>query len=123
MIPKQCKILMWSCRGAGSRAFICCCKIYLRESKSDIHVIVETIVDPEKLRKIFKQLGFYGYAFYEVRGYFGGIGLAWKTGKLGITIMHTHFQFFHSKVGMQDGRDWSFTMVYASSWKEGKRVL
>lgn len=95
---------MWNCRGAGSRAFIRVCKAYLRKSKPANFVVIETKMDLERLRKIFKHLGFDGYVFSEVRENFGGICLTCKTNKLNLTIINTHFQFIHSKIEMSDGR-------------------
>lgn len=63
---------------------------------------METRIDPRKLSKFFKPLGFTRYEFSEVKGFARGIAMGWKMEKVKITIIKNHFQLIHSKISTSD---------------------
>jgi hypothetical protein len=117
------KILVWNCRGAASGAFYRYCKHYLDMTKPDIVVIMETRTEPSKLRRTFELLGFDGFVNSEVRGYAGGIIVAWKQSLVGVQLLVTNFQFIHVKIMYGSQREWFFTAIYASPQEDNRRLL
>ncbi|PNX94787.1 hypothetical protein L195_g017967 [Trifolium pratense] len=77
-------------------------------------VIMETRVDPKKLSKTFKLLGFDNMQHTECRGFAGGIVVAWKDSEAQIQVETTDFQFIHLMITFSNGPSWKFTAVYAS---------
>lgn len=66
--------------------------------KPDIAVIMETRVDPGRLRNTLRLLGFNGYCFSQVHGFAGGIVVAWREDNITLRVLHTTFQFIHIEV-------------------------
>ncbi|KAK2384195.1 hypothetical protein QL285_071565 [Trifolium repens] len=79
---------------------------------------METRIDPQKLSKTFKLLGFDNMQHTKCRGFAGGIVVAWKTSEVYINIEITDFQFLHLMINFLDGPSWNFTAVYASPREE-----
>jgi exonuclease III len=79
MICQNNKNFVWNCRGAASSAFYRSCKHYLDIHKPEVMVIMETRVDPKKLNKTIKLLGFDHMHHTDCRGFAGGIIVAWKS--------------------------------------------
>lgn len=52
------KIMLWNCRGAANKAFRRISRNYIWGVLSDIVVILETNMDPKKLNKAVKFMGF-----------------------------------------------------------------
>lgn len=116
-------IFVWNCRGAASSSFVRMCKQYLDTLRPDIVVVMETRVDPSRLRRSFQILGFDGFSYSNVQGYAGGIIAAWKKDRVRVQVVQRHFQFLHLQVQAGDGVDWFFTPVYASPSEELRRDL
>jgi exonuclease III len=114
MISHNNKKNLWNCRGAASPAFYRSCKQYLDTHKPEVVVVMETRVDPNKLAKTFKLLGFDNMQHTECRGYAGGIIVAWKSSDVQISVESADFQFMHLKIAFMNGTSWEFTAVYAS---------
>lgn len=85
------KIMMWNCRGGANRFFIRVFQNYFQQVHMNILVILETRMEPSKLDKTFKLLGFDILIGYEVRGYSGGITMGWKSHKVKIEVLKIHF--------------------------------
>jgi hypothetical protein len=86
--------------------------------KPEVIVIMETRVDPQKLSKTFKLLGFDNMQHTECRGYAGGIVVAWKTSEVYVNVEIIDFQFMHLLINFLNGPKWNFTAVYASPREE-----
>jgi hypothetical protein len=112
------KIFLWNCRGAASSAFYRSCKYYLDIHKPEVIVIMETRVDPEKLRNTFTLLGFDKMHHTHCRGFAGGIVVAWKVDEVQMNVVMTDFQFIHLQISFTGGPAWHFTSVYASPREE-----
>jgi exonuclease III len=112
------KIFLWNCRGAASTAFHRSCKYYLDIHKPEVIVIMETRVDPEKLRNTFMLLGFDNMHHSQCRGFAGGIVVAWKMNDVNMNVEITDFQFIHLTITFNGGPSWKFTAVYASPREE-----
>lgn len=114
MITQMNKIFIWNCRGAASSAFYRFCKQYMESSNPEILVILETRIDPLKIKRTFSLLGFEGFISSEVRGFAGGIVVAWKESYANITLIAKSFQHIHLKVVSSLDGEWFFTPIYAS---------
>ncbi|WJX46815.1 hypothetical protein P8452_33574 [Trifolium repens] len=79
---------------------------------------METRIDPTKLTKTFKLLGFDSMKHSECRGFAGGIVVAWKTADVQINVNITDFQFLHLQISFMMGPSWYFSAVYASPREE-----
>lgn len=117
------KIMVWNCRGAASKAFKRVSKQYLKDVNMNIVVIMETRMDHINLGKNFKNLGFDSLVGFEVRGYSGGIVVALKSTRVKVDLLQSHFQFLHTKIKFEDTKECIYTPIYASSRKEGRKVL
>jgi exonuclease III len=117
------KTFLWNCRGAASSAFYRSCKHYLDVHKPEVVVIMETRVDPNKLNKTFKLLGFDYMQHTECRGFAGGIVVVWKSTDVQINVEINDFQFIHLTIAFMPGSSWNFTAVYASPREELRKEL
>jgi exonuclease III len=117
------KIFIWNYRGAASSAFYRSCKQYMDNNKPDIIVIMETRVDPPKLSKTIKLLGFDDMYYSNCRGYAGGILIAWRSTEVAVKLEDRDFQFIHISISFQNEASWFFTAVYASPRDELRRDL
>ncbi|KAK2451486.1 hypothetical protein P8452_14619 [Trifolium repens] len=86
-------------------------------------VIMETRVDPNKLDKSIKLLGFDNMQHTECRGFAGGIVVAWKTCDARIKVETADFQFIHLQIAFTNGPSWKFTAVYASPKEELRKDM
>jgi hypothetical protein len=86
--------------------------------KPEVIVIMKTRVDPQKLSKTFKLLGFDNMQHTECKGFAGGIVVVWKTSEVYINGEITDFQFMHLMINFMNGPSWNFTAVYASPREE-----
>jgi exonuclease III len=102
MITHNKKIFIWICRGAASSAFYRSCKQYMDSNKPDIIVIMETRVDPPKLSKTIKLLGFDDMYYSNCRGFAGGILIAWKSTEVAVKLEAKDFQFIHISISFQN---------------------
>lgn len=110
-------------QGVASQAFYRNCKQYLDIHRPEVLVNMETRVDPERLQRTFKLLGFDGFLASEVRGFSGGIVVGWKTNALRISLLVQNFQFLHIRIGGFGPAAWFFTGIYASPVEENKNHL
>lgn len=118
------KIFLWNCRGAANNAFYRFCKQHVDVYHPDILVIMETRIDPLKIKKnSFNLLGFDGFLNSEVRGFAGGIVVAWKSSVVNISLLINDFQFLDLRVSLLNGQDWFFSPVYASPSEDLLRDL
>ena len=62
-------IFLWNCRGAKSSSFFGYCKQYLDNNKADIVIIMETRINPQKLEKTFRLLGYDVFDFSDTNGF------------------------------------------------------
>lgn len=67
----------------------------------DIIVVVELRVDASRLRRTFQLLGFDEFHFFNVRGFSGGIIVAWSSSRIRVAVMEIHFQFIHLEVTIE----------------------
>ncbi|KAK2417953.1 hypothetical protein QL285_040194 [Trifolium repens] len=81
---------------------------------------METRVDPQKISKTIKMLGFDNMQHTECRGYAGGIVVAWKSSEVYISVDIFDFQFMHLTINFLNGPSWNFTAVYASPREENR---
>jgi exonuclease III len=123
MIYNNNKKKLWNCRGAASSAFYRSCKQYLDVHKPEVMVIMETRVDPNKLNKTFKLLGFDFMQHTDCRGFSGGIVVGWKSNDVQINVEITDFQFMHLTIAFMNGTSWKFTAVYASPREELRKEM
>ncbi|WJX75538.1 hypothetical protein P8452_59063 [Trifolium repens] len=86
-------------------------------------VIMETRVDPNKLNKTFKLLGFDFMQHTDCRGFSGGIVVGWKSNDVQINVEITDFQFMHLTIAFMNGTSWKFTAVYASPREELRKEM
>jgi hypothetical protein len=84
---------------------------------------METRVDPNKLTKTFKLLGFDNMQHTECRGYAGGIIVAWKPSDVQISVESADFQFMHLKIAFGNGSSWEFTAIYASPKEDLRKEM
>jgi hypothetical protein len=84
---------------------------------------METRVDPNRLTKTFKLLGFDNMQHTKCRGYAGGIIVAWKSGDVQITVESIDFQFMHLNIAFMGGISWEFTAVYASPKEDLRKEM
>jgi exonuclease III len=90
--------------------------------RPEILVIMETRVDPNKLRKSFELLGFDSFACASNSGFAGGIVIGWKSSLLTIKIERVDFQFIHVRVLETDGC-WYFSAIYASPNEDMRKTF
>jgi hypothetical protein len=84
---------------------------------------METRVDPNKLKKSFKLLGFDYMHHSDCRGFAGGIVVAWKSSDVHINVELTDFQFIHLTLTFMNSSSWKFTAVYASPREELRKEM
>lgn len=116
-------ILLWNYRGAASSAFYRYCKQFVDAHRPEILVIMETRTDAVKLQQTFEILGFDGFLFSEVRGYSGGIIVAWRSDRVAVSLLVKDFQFLNLQVQVHQAQHWFFTAVYASPVEDNRREL
>jgi hypothetical protein len=85
-------------------------------------VIMETRIDPTKLKKTFELLGFDGFVGAANRGYAGGIVIGWKTSCMTVQVERVEFQFIHVRISDAVG-SWFFSSIYASPNEEQRGIL
>lgn len=110
----QNKIFVWNVRGAANTELYSNAKQFLDVHHPDILVIMETRIDPNCLKRTFQLLGYDSMCCSAVRGFAGGILVAWRNNCLQVDILDIKFQFIHLKVAAQNTQPWYFTAVYAS---------
>jgi len=71
--------MIWNCRGAGNATLYRYYKQCVDDNKPDMLVVLETRVDPRKLRHTFSILGYDGVDFVDGQGFAGRIIVAWRT--------------------------------------------
>jgi hypothetical protein len=98
MMNMNSKIFVWNCRGAANTSFYRVCKHYVSINKPAMLVIMETRCDPLKLRRTFELLGFDDMVSTEVRGFAGGIVVAWKRDNITVDVCKISFQYIHLHV-------------------------
>ncbi|MCH97659.1 hypothetical protein A2U01_0018655, partial [Trifolium medium] len=108
--------------GAAGTSFFRNCKQYLEIHRPEIMVIMETRVDPNKLKKSFELLGFDSFACASNRGYAGGIVIVWKSAFMMVHVEKVDFQFIHVRV-LETGGCWYFSVVYASPSEDMRSIL
>ncbi|WJX12066.1 hypothetical protein P8452_02605 [Trifolium repens] len=86
-------------------------------------VIMETRCDPNKLRRTFELLGFDDFVATEVRGYAGGIVVAWKRNKITVDVCKKGFQYIHLRVNYPNDKWWFLTPIYASPIESNRNLL
>lgn len=86
----------------------------MESSNPEILVILETRIDPLKIKRTFALLGFEGFISSEVRGFARGIVVVWKENYANISLISKGFQHIHLKVDSQIDGEWFFTLIYAS---------
>lgn len=91
--------------------------------RPEILVIMETRTDAVKLQQTFEILGFDGFLFSEVRGYSGGIIVAWRSARVAVSLLVKDFQFLNLQVQVHQAQHWFFTAVYASPVEDNRREL
>jgi hypothetical protein len=84
---------------------------------------METRVDPNKLSKTFKLLGFDNLQHTNCRGFAGGIVVAWKATEVQINVEIIDFQFIHLQIAFMTGISWKFTAVYASPKEDLRKEM
>lgn len=119
----QANILAWNVRGAANTELLSNVQQFVDVHKPDVLIIVETRVDPSKLKRTFLLLGYNGFCFAQVNGYAGGIIIAWKEENLHIKVLRTTFQFIHVKVRVNGEHEWFLTAVYASPHENNRRLM
>lgn len=72
------KIVVWNCRGAGSRDFRRHAKELLRNHKPEVFILIETRVRNCKAEKIIRKLGLGGCFKSPPEGISGGIWILWN---------------------------------------------
>ncbi|CAL5185096.1 unnamed protein product [Lathyrus oleraceus] len=115
--------MLWNYRGVGNKISFVFAKTYIQERYPDMLIIIETRVDPGKLYKSFKNLGFNGFEYTEVMAFSEGIVMGWENEKVNVTILQKHFQFIHSKINTEDGNEWFLTSIYASPREDSRKEL
>ncbi|MCI30894.1 hypothetical protein A2U01_0052105, partial [Trifolium medium] len=63
---------------------------------------METRVDPLKLSKTIKLLGFDDMCYSDCRGFTGGILIAWKCNEVAVKIEAKDFQFIHLTIAFHN---------------------
>lgn len=117
------KILVWNCRGAGSKRFHGVIMDLLYLYKPDIVVLLETWVSGEKADKVVRGLGFPSSHRVEPQGYSGGIGVLWKSKDISVDVLQDDSQFVHMKVVQENNSSWLFTALYAKPMESMKAWL
>lgn len=117
----QSKILAWNVRGAANTELLSNVKQFVDLHRPDILIIRETRIDPIKLRRTFTLLGYNGFTYSQVRGFAGGIIIAWKEDYVSIQVCMTEFLFIHAKLCIEGEQDWFLTDVYASPNDNARR--
>lgn len=117
------RIMIWNYRGEASKAFQRVCKQLVKENNPYIVVIVETRMEPHKLEKTFILLGFNILVRSEVRGFSGGISMAWKSNRVKVDVLQKYFKFLHTKIKFEGEEECLFTPVYACPREDGRKEL
>jgi hypothetical protein len=123
MMNMNSKIFVWNCRGAANTSFYRVCKHYVSINKPAMLVIMETRCDPLKLRRTFELLGFDDMVSTEVRGFAGGIVVAWKRDNITVDVCKISFQYIHLHVKYPNDDWWYLTPIYASPIETIRSVL
>jgi hypothetical protein len=84
---------------------------------------METRCDPLKLRRTFELLGFDDMVSTEVRGFAGGIVVAWKRDNITVDVCKISFQYIHLHVKYPNDDWWYLTPIYASPIETIRSVL
>lgn len=99
---------------SASSAFFRFCKQYMDSLHQDIVVIMETRIDPLKIKGSFNRWGFDGFLCSEIRGFAGGIAVGWKQSVVNISLLVKDIQFLDLQLIAPNDSEWFFSPVYAS---------
>jgi hypothetical protein len=68
-------------------------------------------------------LGYDGFDATEVRGFSGGIIVAWQKTNMHVSVYSKKFQYMHLMVQFNNGDSWFFTPIYASPNEDNRKVM
>ena len=71
-------IISWNCRGLGNVKAVPSLKDLIRVYKSDIVILIETLVDSNKISDLCYILGFENHFSVDQIGQSGGLAILWR---------------------------------------------
>ncbi|XP_028790095.1 uncharacterized protein LOC114746079 [Neltuma alba] len=106
--------LIWNCQGAAKSKFHSVLKSFIAEHKPDVLVLIEPRVSGPPVDRIIRSFGFPNSHRVEACGFSGGIWLLWSD-RMSLQIIHSHWQFIHTKVrDTQSNQEFYFSAIYGS---------
>lgn len=108
------KVLIWNCRGAGSKKTIRHLCDVVKSHKILLVALLETRVSSSQSQAIFAKTALTQITAVEANGYAGGIWLLWDHTEVVVDALAHHEQILTSIVTSPHGPPWCLSIVYAS---------
>lgn len=108
------KIIVWNCRGVGSRCAIQHLLLLLRSNNPDILILEETRVQSTYITNFISKTNFDAYLVVEARGFSGGIWVLWDSSKVHLEPISFDDQIMNILVYQRDKVNWLLSAIYAS---------
>ncbi|KAK9291995.1 hypothetical protein L1049_019947 [Liquidambar formosana] len=116
------KILVWNCRGAGSKRFLRNIKELVKVHNPWIVVIMETKLGNDRAQAVVKNLKFSDSVCLGADGLSRGLWMLWNNDVTKMEVLATSSQAIHVLISHAN-RDWIFSGLYASPNPQSRELL
>ncbi|PKI63698.1 hypothetical protein CRG98_015888 [Punica granatum] len=118
-------ILVWNCRGSGSREFCRSMMDLIHQHGPDIIIILtETRLSGDRAQQIAGTFPFYGFACAPTRGLLGGIWMLWRTERVQVDLLESTEQEIHAIIQVSSSSfSWLLSSIFASPRLKERKIL
>lgn len=124
------KVLVWNCRGLGSKKTISYLCDMIKYHKIPLVAPLETRVPSSQAQDILAKTLLTKIKAVEAAGYAGGIWLLWDSTEVNVEVISHHDQILNSLITSGNGQKWFLSIVYTSPkphireelWVYGQRL-
>ncbi|XP_021725132.1 uncharacterized protein LOC110692446 [Chenopodium quinoa] len=115
------KILSWNCQGLGNPWTVKALYDWCRREKTNIVVLMETMIDEDKLVIVWNRCGFTDGICVSSRGNSGGMGFWWRDVKVNVSSYSIH-HFIVDVCDHENNPSWRAVGVYGWPEQENKHL-
>ncbi|RHN78278.1 putative endonuclease/exonuclease/phosphatase [Medicago truncatula] len=107
-------VISWNCRGLGNVKAVPCIKDLIRVYKSDVVILIETLVESNKISDLCYTIGFDNHFSVDCIGRSGGLAILWRN-SINCSLINYSQNFINMSVQDPIHDNWRLTAFYGYS--------